>query len=311
MTAAARASRERWNGEADDLRPERWLRPGAVEALCAHPAQLEAVAGLLRSLIDDYAGNRLLNQVLSDRGRVILGLYVCFLAHHPRTGDHGVTLSALQALCRQTGLCSPGRTAPLLALMRFGGFIVMERDPADGRKRRLAPSPKLLNEHRRRWSRNYAAMCTLFPKASAMLSELEHERFRNTLTTELGTHYLAGFRPLAHAPALATVVESSAGLLIVDDLVLRQREMIGSAPFSALPISISANARRFGGSRAHVRNVLARAETAGLLTRSSDGTGVLPLPLLATAMFRFFAALFLLFNQCGSRALVTAANEPA
>ncbi len=296
------------NEPDDDLRPEAWLTSVAVDALSAHPALPDAVAGLLQSLIDNYASNRLLNQVLSDRGRVMVGLYVCFLALHPRPGDEGVTQSAVQALCRQTGLCSPGRVAALMALMRFGGFIVSEIDPADRRKRRLMPAPKLLDEHRRRWTSNYDAMRAVLPGAAPVLSQIGTEHFRNALLTELGAHYLAGFRPLAYAPALASVADSNAGLLIVAGIMLRQRRRTECSQSGPIPVSISAVARRFSVARAHVRNVLAQAEAAGLLVRSANGAGVVALPALGASIHHFFAALFLLFDRCGARALVASGS---
>ncbi len=305
------AARKSWPLFAeDDLHPQAWLASSAVDALCAHPALPDAVAGLLQSLIDNYDGNRLLNQVLSDRGRIMVGLYVCFLALHPRPGDDGVTQSAVQALCRQTGLCSPGRVGALMGLMRFGGFIISETDRADRRKRRLMPSPKLLDEHRRRWTSNYDAMRAVLPGATTVLTQIRTQRFRDALLSELGAHYLAGFRPLAHAPALASVADSNAGLLIVAGILLRQRRRSACPQSDPIPISISAVARRFAVARSHVRNVLTQAEAAGLLVRSADGAGVVTLPALDTSIHRFFAALFLLFDRCGARALVAAGSAP-
>lgn len=275
--------------------------------LIGHPQLPAAVSRLIEVLIRTYDGNRLLNQLLCDRGRVVFGYVVCYLAVSPTSGSAGVTLGAVQAICRLTGLCSAGRAAAMLAAMRFGGYVVAETDPGDGRKRRLMPSDKLLAEQCRQWTHHYEAMLPVLPRAAEVLPRIRDRNFYIAMQRQLGQHYLAGFRMLDQVPALAPLAESNAGLLIMAGLM--NRHMNAGGRGEPIPVSISAIARRFGVARSHVRHMLLLAETGGLLTRSTDRS-VIVLPALTQAVLRFFAVLFLWFDGCGARALAEMRDDP-
>src|SRR4051812_46531349 len=88
--------------------PGPWDPAHDFAVLQTRPELRLAVAAFAESLISAYRGNRLLNAVLGDRGRVLIGLMVLYLEAHPVPGAsaRGATLSAVQALCRKTGMCS-------------------------------------------------------------------------------------------------------------------------------------------------------------------------------------------------------------
>jgi DNA-binding GntR family transcriptional regulator len=70
-----------------------------------------------------------------------------------------------------------------------------------------------------------------------------------------------------------------------------------------VPISLSALAQRFGGSRVHVRTLLRVAEAVGLIERSGEGgSRVLLRPRLVAAAETFFASAFLFLAHCALRA---------
>ena len=288
--------------------PSAWVSAPDFAAVRAHPALMGAVAEFARSLIDTYEGNALLNTVLCDRGRVLVGFFLLYLEVLPLPGTSvpGATLSTVQALCRLTRLCSPGRTASVLAAMRFGGYIVPRTDPADHRRRFLVPTQKLVAAHQQRWVRQFEAMAPVFPGAILVPALLESRAFRTAFLHQLGTYFLAGFRVLDHAPVLAKLAESNAGLLMMSSLVLRQLTNEGP-PGGALPISISALSRRFCVSRAHIRNMLVISEAAGLLAHAPGSESVVVLPALTEAIIQFYSVVFILFHRCAAGALGEAA----
>ena len=294
--------------EWETRRPASWISESEIEAMLAHPALPSCLSSLIDGLIALHTGDPLLNRLLGDRGRQILGLFVSYLDVVPLPGHDaaGATLGGLQALCRHTGLCSPGRAAATIAAMRFGGYLVSEIDRSDGRKRRLVPSARFRAERLRQWQLQYEAMQDVLPRAADILPHLVEQHFVTELLRRLGVRYLDGERVLAHAPVLASLAERHAGLLILAGLVTR--EWRSDSPASALPISISALARTFAASRSHVRDILREAECAGLLLRAPDGTSVIVRPALTKAIGRFFTAACLWLERCGSEAL--AATEP-
>ncbi len=277
--------------------PAGWLSEAMVTALCRHPQFPTSVCRLVEELTVGYVGNRLMNQVLSDRGRVMLGLLVSYLdAQSSSLAGTGATLGSVQAMCRITDLCSPGRAAAMIAAMRFAGYVVAE--PAGGRRTRLVPTEKLGAEHRRRWRLHYEAMVHVLPRAARVLRRLDSKPFLDTLLVEMGRQYLGGFRLLDYAPGLSRIAESNAGLLTISGLVAPSVEMGEKAV--SIPVSISALSRRFSVARSHVRKVLRLAERAGLLAPADDGASVIALPALRDSVLRFFAALFLLLDHCGA-----------
>jgi len=261
-----------------------------------------AVRAFASSLIALYDGNLLLNTVLGDRGRVLVGLFVLYLDAHPfpGTNERGATLSAVQRLCRQGRLCSAGRAASILAAMRFGGYLESRPDPEDHRRRILVPTRRLIAAHHARLVSQLKAMIPVFPAAAPARALLEDSAYRVAFLGHLGAAFLAGFRVLDHAPALATVAESTAGLLILSSVALQ--DMHG--PGDPVPISISSLSRRFCVSRAHIRNVLALAEAEGLLRHQPGSDVVVVLPPLPEALMQFYGALFVLFSHCAGRALL-------
>ena len=275
-----------------------WLSEAMVEALCSHPNFPASVCRLVEELTAGYVGNRLMNQVLSDRGRAMLGLLISYLdAQSSSLPGRGATLGSVQATCRFTKLCSPGRAAAMVAAMRFAGYVAAV--PAEGGRSRLVPTEKLNAEHRRRWRLHYQAMLPMLPRAARVLRCLDSKPFLDILLLEMGQQYLAGFRLLDYAPGLRLIAESNAGLLTVAGLLTPAMATEGVS----VSVSISALSRRFSVARSHVRKVLRLAQQGGLLARGNDDASVVALPALRESVFRFFAALFLLLDQCAATAL--------
>ena len=271
--------------------------------LRSHPGLPEAVAEFAAWLIRNYTGNALLNMLLCDRGRVLVGLFVSYLDVLPMPGgtSTGATLGSVQKLCRQTGLCSSGRAASLLAAMRFGGYVASANDPDDRRRRVLKPTPKLMDMQLANWSRQFEALTPLLPELASVPHALRRPAFRTGFLHALGGHYFGGFRLLDHAAVLERLVESNAGLLVLASLALPR--LAGEAePGEPVPLSISALSRRFCISRAHVRKLLRDAETAGLLAGGPEAERVVVLPALVDALLSFYAALFALFCSCAETA---------
>ena len=275
----------------------------------SHPRFQEAVRAAIGGLIESYSRNRLLNCVLNDRGRVIGGLIALYLHLAPAPGGKGVaaglTTGRFQALCAELSLCSPGRALALLALMRYAGYLAPAPGRApDRRQRRLVPTERLIELHRRRWRRSFEALALVMPEEGRTALEL-HGRpgFTVAFVHHLGANYLAGFRVLDYAPDLAHLVESNAGLLVISSLFLAATDGRPAAPDgTVVPVSMSALSARFGITRTHARRLLADAAEAGLVRRTSGSETVIVLPRLVQAVGDFFAAIFAVQVHCAQAA---------
>ena len=290
-------------GSSPKFVPSAWVSTAHFAATRAHPELSRSVASFAASMIDIYSGHALLNKVLCDRGRILVGLFVLYLDVLPLPGTQecGASLSAVQTLCSRTGVCSRGRAASVLAALRFGGYIAPRADPKDHRRRILVPAHKLIAAHQLHWVRQFEAMVPVFPNAALVPARLNGHGFRTAFLHELGAHFFAGFRVLDHAPILAELAESNAGLLTLSSFALPVLAGV-ARPGEAVTISISALSRRFCVSRGHIRNMLVVSQRAGLLDHTRGSDTLVVLPPLVEALIQFYAVLFILFNRCAAGA---------
>lgn len=284
---------------AEEFPPKR-----AIDALQSHPRFREAVRAAISSLVERYNRNGPLNRVINDRGRAmgsLIALYLHF-SSVPENGGVGLTVGRFQAFCAGHGLCSPGRARALLLLLRYAGYLAPEPCPSDRRRRRLAPTERLIEEHRQRWKRQFEAMALITPAGRTALEAQGRPEFTAAFVRHLGASYLAGFRVLDHAPDLARLVERNAGLLVVSSLFLAATDGPLGPDGASVPVSMSTLSARFGIARAHARDLLADAADAGLVERTGRSETVVVLPRLVQAVSRFFATVFALLAHCAQAA---------
>lgn len=240
----------------------------------------QAASGLVRL----YAGNRLFNWLLADKGRVVFAHFVLYLHALPESAGGGLTAARMAALCTEQGICSRGRTRALLALMRWGGHIVAAENGSNRREKPLAPTADMLAVQRQRWHLQFCAIAMLDETLAGAPAALDNPHFFNHLVISLGRRYLAGFRVLRGAQTLAPLVEHDGGLMVLIALLVRENE--GSPP-----PAISVLARKFHLSRTQVLCVLRLARAQGLAMQGEMGAWRIT-PAGHDAVGGFFATLF-------------------
>src|SRR5690242_17648468 len=100
------------------------IRNGDLDRLMALPGFADGARASAAAMTELYRGSSLLNAVVNDRGRFVIAsmaLYLHFLGER----DPSVRLTAgrLKAAAVGQGVCSPGRAAAVIALMRWGGYL--------------------------------------------------------------------------------------------------------------------------------------------------------------------------------------------
>ena len=133
--------------------------PEAIAALRAHPRFAEAWRTAHIGFIDLWQGNRMLNSLVNDRGRLLISLFAVHLHLLSRPNDphSGLTVSRMTTLCAEQNFCSPGRAKAMLMLMRVFGYLAPSPNEADRRLRRLVPTEHLMSLHRERNRRLFRA----------------------------------------------------------------------------------------------------------------------------------------------------------
>ena len=291
---------------AQSVVPDRDAMPcsRAATAWRTHPAFRAAVRAMMRDVVGLYEGNRILNQVLNDRGRVVFGMLALYL-HYTRDPDDpasGLSAARLRALCAETGLCSRGRATAMLLLMRYAGYLVPAPRDEERERHRLVPTERLIESQRARIACQLKAMSRLAPDGVDGLAHLHREEFLAAMAREFGNSFRSGYRLLDASPALYPLAERNAGMMILFSLYLAATDEDGTVARDPIAVSISDLSRRFTVSRPHVLGLLRDAERLGLLTRRDDGR-ILVGPQLVNALDDFVAGVFRFLAGCVRAAL--------
>jgi hypothetical protein len=271
---------------AESWRNDNVATPERLAAVRGHPAFRAAVDSLARTTVETYSGHPLLNLVASDRGRFVVAMLVVHLHHQGR-----LTAANLKTLAARQGFSSPGRTAALIALMRWAGYLAAE--PGG---RRLVPTDKFTAAQRLRVAGELAAVGHVSAAARTVSERLDDEVLLGRFLSALSEKFESGERLVDHAPDLAFCLERLGGFLVLNDLALRARQ--GAAP---LDLSVSAYARRFSISRPHVHMVLREAQAGGLISLQEGRVKVQPA--LFEALDGFFTAVIIANSLAAEQAL--------
>jgi hypothetical protein len=288
---------------AQAIRPRRNIFTRAeIEALRGREEFAAAFLEAAKCAVDDYRDNRLFNRVFNDRGQWVVTWLAHYLHHFPLPGNEqaGLTVSRLRKVCQQIGVCSGGRAAALLGVMRFAGYLRPARHVEDRRLHVLVPTEKFVALRRQRLLRHFTGVSEAIPETGAVADLLDDPVFMAAFIRHSAEGYIAGFRFTEHATEIAPYFErASASMILMELFVEASRQGDGAAR-----CSISALASHFWLSRGHVRSVLNSAAADGFIERVDSMRGpVVVRPALTDVLGRFFAVSFLYFDHCMRLAL--------
>ena len=288
-------------------------RVAAIAAMTQHPAMPGVLLGLFTSIHALNQGNRLVNILMSDRARMMMGWMTLFLdaSHDPQDPLSGLTVNRFKALCARAGLCSPGRGAATLGLMRFAGYLEPATRAARGLPLRLMPTEKLVAPLRARLEFGLTALTRLRPEGAVGLARLNDPVFFKRLLRCLGEQFLERERLVDHAPALWFFAERKGGLLILMALMLSAQPDDPLPPSGPMSVSVKELARRNAVARAQVRELLRGGVEAGLLIKhAKNGNTYRMTPKLRADVANFIGAVLLLLADAVTQAQNEIAGDP-
>jgi DNA-binding MarR family transcriptional regulator len=276
----------------------------AVRAIEAHPRFAAALRMIAAGAVAQYRGNRILNTIITDRARFLIGVFAIHLHYRSRTGDSrsGLTLSRIKAICSEHKICSAGRAEAMLVLMRMFGYLASARNEEDRRLHRLVPTDALNAWHHERLAFTLEAIANLLPEGAKALAELRSPDFLTCFVSHVARVYLSGFYYVDHVPEMKLFFERNAGVVVLFSIMLAGEAGDTFPPRGRVTILPATLARQFGVSRSHVRRMVQEAINAGLLERDEaqpDGYRLLP---ALHAAFARITALYILHNAHAARA---------
>ncbi|HVZ52982.1 MAG TPA: hypothetical protein VG986_13510 [Pseudolabrys sp.] len=287
-------------------------RAAALAAMTQHPAMPEALRILFTAINALNRGNRLINLMMSDRARIMMGWLTLFLdaGYDPRDPLSGLTVNRYKALCAETGLSSPGRGAGTLGFMRFAGYLEPATPAARGLPLRLVPTEKLIAPLRARLKFGLTALAHLRPEGAIGLARLNDPVFFKRLLRGVGEQFLDREHLIDHAPTLAFFAERKGGLLILMALMLSAQPNDPLPPSGPMAVSVKELARRSVVARAQVRDLLRGGVEAGLMTFDATEGAYRMTPKLQVGVVNFIAAVLLLLADAVTRAHEELASDP-
>ncbi len=283
-----------------------------MATLRAHPAFEAAAASSMHGSIDLHRGGGLSNWILSDRARAAFGHALLYLHATARPDDprSGLTAARVKELTVETGLCSAGRAAAMLALLRVAGYVAAAPSAEDRRIRRLVPTEKLFGMQRARLHRQFELLAIVVPAARDVLPLLGRPDFERALARAIGRQFVSGFRILAATPDLVPFAERSAGMVVLFSLLLATETGGSFVVDRPVATSIAELSRRLRVSRTQILRLLRDAEESGLLARLGPSYETIVVrPKLKQDLLTMLAAMFEFLADAASAAM--AATERA
>jgi hypothetical protein len=264
----------------------------ALRAIEAHPHLPAALRMMASGGVAIYRGNRIVNILINDRARFLIGVFAIHLHHVARPADprSGATLGRIKALCVEQKVCSGGRAEAMLVLMRMFGYLASAPSGEDRRLHRLVPTDELIAWHRARLALTLEAITDLMPEAAQARAALHAPGFVERLMSHFARVHLPGFYYVDHVPEMKLFFERNAGVPILFSIMLTCEAGDSFPPRGPVAASLANLARQFGVSRSHVRRMLTQAIDSDLMERDESRPDCFRLlPALHVAFTRLMA----------------------
>lgn len=232
--------------------------------IAAHPDFPAICLEYTERLLALRRGERLMNQILGQREREILGLLL--LCQHFEALDGGAppTLARLAS----TGLGSRRRIAAFIAVLRLAGLVRSRPAAHDRRLRVLEPTDKLITMSLD-WSRMALRQIDRLLDRPVLEAAYEAEPRLYHLSYRTGGAEILSRKAFAPGafPVVDMLTPHRAGHLIAASLAhaMLAADAGPAAAATTVALPYGRLARRLGVSRSHVLNVLAEAQAHGHL----------------------------------------------
>lgn len=238
----------------------------------AHPGFQDSVRITAEAILAMYVGQPLLNKLVSEEARWLVGGFAMFLHFTRDTSDpaSGATLARIQTLMSAHRLASPGRVAALVALMRMSKHLIQVTAETDRRIKRLEPTPAMLAVAKP-WLAGHLEALNCLGVNQDFRAELEQDpEFLVRFYREAGERFFAGIRVIEATPEIRLFMGRDAGYMVL--LLLWLSDPTGQMPpRGTVSMPYDKAGRQFGLSRAHVRKLMDEAAAKGFVRVHAEG----------------------------------------
>jgi hypothetical protein len=245
-----------------------------IAVIMAAPEMERAVRGFAASYVAHFEHRPLLNLVTSDRGRLMMAWMALYFdaLYDPTTPGSGLTVNRFKAACADTGLCSQGRAAAMLGVMRFAKHLEPITEARRGYSLRLSPTEKLRTAFRERIANTLRAMSMVMPEGRLGLDHLGDPVFERAFIIGACQAFLERERPMTYCPHARIFADRKAGMLILFSLIL-STDGDGLPVDQPMTASIASLSKAFAVSRPQIKLLFRTAVEQGALRALGHDAG--------------------------------------
>jgi hypothetical protein len=250
--------------------PEEWNRIAAFRDLPQFLAGVRRHEGTMAPLL---TGNMFLNKIATETWRFQMLVFALYLhdTADPANPRSGLTVTALQKICRDLGLASPGRVATFVNILKLGRYLSSVRSVADSRVVHLVPTARFMDIVEE-WNRNiFAAIDAAQPDAGLIALTARYPALGRAMRTSGAEGLIGGWLPLGPFPEVQHFADCDGGWLLMEHIIGKWIADDGTVTITPVSINMRDIARRFGGSRSNLLRLLEQGHAMGLLDEAPQG----------------------------------------
>ena len=247
----------------------RWLLQ-RVANLRSNPNFVPATVEYAQDVVKLFEGHYMANKVMANVARQVICLSVLALHYSQSDGNNGATISCIQHITSALEVCSPNTTAATIDLLENIGLVMRVQGESDHRNHFIQPTERLISGSSNIVRIALSAADKLFPlrqyrQLMEGASDFMERYFASSLHTLLNITTL-----ISDQRGSRLFATSDSGRILLCKLMSlkNSRPLIKdntvSFPFEDIGIL-------YGVSRTHIRRLMKKAETEGLVLLLEDG----------------------------------------
>lgn len=220
--------------------------------------------------LDRFDGDPRTSKLVCQTARYVLALAILHLDANTGPAGEGATATRLRDTLTPGGWSSTGWVKGALHVFRHAGYVIDEPSAGDRRRKRVVPSPVLMEIAIDAMIPTLRALAVVAPLPLPAEDLARAPGFVGAAATHTMVPNLTdGFSPLEAMPEMAPILRRDFGFVVFCTLIRSTTKDEGGPDLAEAPSVVLA--RRFGMARAQARNLLGLCREWGWIVAAERG----------------------------------------